>query len=91
MGMLGWGFGKGGRTAEEVAKDGFLDAELVGVGAVGKALEGFDVAVEAKHVLGSRADVVAPFPGCREICQLFGEVGRVVVEIPVLFSGDSMG
>ena len=68
-----------------------MNAELVGVGAVGKALEGFDVAVETEHVLGSRADVVALFPSCREICQLFGDVGRVVVEIPVLFRGDSMG
>jgi hypothetical protein len=60
-----------------------LDGEFVGVGAVGEGLEGFDVVVEAEHVLGSRGDVVAGLPGGREFCELLCQVSRVVVEIPV--------
>jgi hypothetical protein len=71
-----------GLTTEEVAQDRLLDGELVGVGAVGEALEGFDVVVEAEHVLRSCADVVAGFPGRGKVCELLGQVGGVVVEVP---------
>jgi hypothetical protein len=59
-----------------------LDAEFVGVGAGGEGLEGFDVVVEAEHVGGSRADVVALLPGCGELGELLCEVDGVVVEVP---------
>jgi hypothetical protein len=71
-----------GLTAEEVTQDSFLDGELVGVGAVGEALQGFDVIVEAEHVLRSCANVVAGLPGRGKVCELLGQVGGVVVEVP---------